>query len=340
MPLSRFAFLRDTVRNHPVIASTTAATGGVLLGAFVAVQLLATPKLPSDSAMALTAVETKVATKPVEETKPAPKAVAETTGSAPTGENVASADCEQQTWPHLSRVCMEEYRAKNRSARVVTTDKLDKPAITAIETQPPAPAAATASPVAANPAAPAPAPALPLPPGATKLAAPATVDVMPPPAASQPPKPVPVPVVAAVTPPPSVPAPAVAAPAVAPVAATPQPVLLATPPAQTPRPSVKSEAKEKRLAQKAKRKSKGEPKAPAKQDEDDDGDAFASADPGERAFEDRGSRSRGDRRSRREIVERWTERDYDVPDSRGGRRQVTVIRRNSGGGLFESLFGN
>jgi hypothetical protein len=71
---------------------------------------------------------------------------------------------------------------------------------------------------------------------------------------------------------------------------------------------------------------------------DDDGDTFASADPGERVFEDRNS-SRGDRRSRR-IVERWTERDYDVPDSRGGRRQVTVIRRNSGGGLFESLFGN
>lgn len=138
MPLRRFASLRDTVRNHPVIASTTAATGGVLLGAFVAVQLLATPKSPSDSAMALTAVETKVAPKPVDEIKPAPKPVAETTGSAPTGENVASADCEQQTWPHLSRVCMEEYRAKNRSARVVTTDKLDKPVITAIATQPPA----------------------------------------------------------------------------------------------------------------------------------------------------------------------------------------------------------
>ena len=88
--------------------------------------------------MALTAVETKVAPKPVDEIKPAPKPVAETTGSAPTGESVASADCDQQTWPHLSRVCMEEYRAKNRSARVVTTDKLDKPVITAIETQPPA----------------------------------------------------------------------------------------------------------------------------------------------------------------------------------------------------------
>jgi hypothetical protein len=115
--------------------------------------------------------------------------------------------------------------------------------------------------------------------------------------------------------------------------ATPQPGVLAPPHGQPPGPSVKSEAKEKRLAQ-TKRKSKGEPKAPAKQDADDDGDTFASADPDD----DRNS-SRSDRRSRR-IVERWTERDYDVSDSRGGRRQVTVIRRNSGGGLFESLFGN
>ena len=122
------------------------------------------------------------------------------------------------------------------------------------------------------------------------------------------------------------------------VTVTPQPGLLAPSLDQTPRPSVKSEAKEKRHAQKTKRKSKGEPKAAAKQDLDDDSNTFASADSDERAFEDRNS-SRGDRRSRR-IVERWTERDYDVPDSRGGRRQVTVIRRNSGGGLFESLFGN
>ena len=338
MPLRRFAFLRDTVRNHPVIASTTAATGGVLLGAFVAVQLLATPKSPSDSAMALTAVETKVAPKPVDEIKPAPKPVAETTGSAPTGENVASADCEQQTWPHLSRVCMEEYRAKNRGARVVTTDKLDKPVITAIETQLPAQATAPASPVAANPAAAA--PALPLPPGAAKPATSASVAVTPPPAVSQAPKPAlaPAPVVASVTPAPS-------APAVAPVAATTQPGLLTPSPAQTPTPSAKSEAKEQRHAQKAKRKLKGEPKALAKQDVDDYGNTFASADPDERAFEDRNSNrfedrsSRSDRRARR-IVERWTERDYDVPVSGGGRSRITVIRRNNGGGLFESLFGN
>jgi len=214
---------------------------------------------------------------------------------------------------------MEEYRAKNRSARVVTTDKLDKPAITAIETQPPAPAAA---------------PGLP-PPVAATPAAPATGAVIPPAQLSQPPKsaPAPSPVVALGTPAPNMPA-----PAEAPEAASPQPGLLAPPPAQTPPASAKSEAKQKRLAQKAQRKSRYEPRAPAKQDVDDDGGTFASADPDEGAFEERNS-GRSDRRSRR-IVERWTERDYDVPDSRGGRRQVTVIRRNNGGGLFESLFGN
>jgi hypothetical protein len=320
--LRRLAFLRETVRNHPVIVSAGAATGGVLLGAFVAVQLLATPKPPSDSGIALAAVETKSAPKPVAEIKPAPKPIAETTGSAPTGESVASADCDQQTWPHLSRVCMEEFRAKNRSTRVVTTDKLDKPTITAIETQP----------------AVAPAPAAPMPPSSAKPAVPATVAVATRPAATEPrkPAPAPSPVVASATPAASAPVPAVAP------AAPPQPVLLAPPTVQPaavlPQPVAK-EAKEKRVAKKTNRKPKADPKAPAKQDADDDGGTFASADPDERAFEDRSSSGRGDRRSRR-IVERWTERDYDVSDSRGGRRQVTVIRRNNGGGLFESLFGN
>jgi hypothetical protein len=34
----RFALLRDTMRNHPVIVASSAASVGVLLGAFVAVQ--------------------------------------------------------------------------------------------------------------------------------------------------------------------------------------------------------------------------------------------------------------------------------------------------------------
>jgi hypothetical protein len=115
-------------------------------------------------------------------------------------------------------------------------------------------------------------------------------------------------------------------------------------------PSAKNEAKEKRVAQKSIKKSTRKPKverrAPAKQDMDDDDSTVASVDSDNAFSDDRGSYRRVDRhpdgrsdRSRR-IVERWTERDYDVPDSRGGRRQVTVIRPDHGGGLFESLFGN
>ena len=261
--------------------STTAATGGVLLGAFVAVQLLATPKLPSDSAMALAAVETKAAPKPVDEIKPAPKPVAETTGSAPAGESVASADCEQQTWPHLSRVCMEEYRAKNRSARVVTTDKLDKPTITAIETQPPAASdgarftgcgesgrraclAAAARRCetgrirvgGCNPAASGVA-------SADASAGRCTRCRLGNARAER----------------------ASRGPSRRYDAAGPARAISCSDPNAVGQ--ERSEGTAPR--QKAKRKLKGEPKAPAKQDVDDDGNTFASADPDERAFEDRNS---------------------------------------------------
>jgi hypothetical protein len=60
----------------------------------------------------------------------------------------------------------------------------------------------------------------------------------------------------------------------------------------------------------------------------------ASSTSGSRVADDRSSR----RVDRRRIVERWTERDYDVPAYTGdGGRRVTVIRRG-GGGLFGDLF--
>ena len=100
----------------------------------------------------------------------------------------------------------------------------------------------------------------------------------------------------------------------------------------------KSDAKQKHVAnKKAKRKSKHQRKAPAKHERDDDDiGTVASADEADIAVDDRASRRRdGSRR----IVERWTERDYEVPADDGrGRRRVTVIGR-SGGGLFENLFG-
>ena len=95
-------------------------------------------------------------------------------------------------------------------------------------------------------------------------------------------------------------------------------------------PAAKNATKDRQAVanKKAKQNPKARAKTLAKQDVDDDGeDAVARSD-------DRAS----DGRSRR-VVERWTERDYDVRDSNGdGQRRVTVIRRE-GGGLLENLFG-
>jgi hypothetical protein len=70
--------------------------------------------------------------------------------------------------------------------------------------------------------------------------------------------------------------------------------------------------------------------------DDDGGSAVAGA------HSDDGDRNRiadGRRDRQRRIVDRWIERDYDVPGEGGrGRRSVTVIQRG-GGGLFGGLFG-
>jgi hypothetical protein len=289
---TRFASLRDTVRNHPVVVASSAASVGVLLGAFVAVQLLATPQPRADSAAApQMALTSKGEAKPIPETKP----VSETTGSAPTNDRTASVDCERETWPYLSRPCMEEMQGKHRT-RVISTDKLDRSTISAIEASPPAPPAPES-----KPGAPAVANTAPVSPSSVDLAA--------------------------------APSAVFAAPGPLPAALT-----SAAPP---PQPAANAEAKkEKRVATKSKRKPRAEPAAPAKQESDDDETSVASNGSDDRASDERSERRTDRRIDRRRIVERWTERDYDVPASNGdGQRRVTVIRRG-GGGLFESLFGN
>jgi len=275
----------------------SAASAGVLLGGFVAFQLLASPQPRVDSAAAQAPVAAKTEVASKTETAPEPKPPAETTGSAPAGERTASTDCDRETWPYLSPPCVEEMRSKHRT-RVISTDKLDTATINALQ----APSAA--------------------PPAEPKPAAPAVVDT----------KPVSTPSVNR-------------AAAVSPKFAAPeQPAATATPPANVtsappPRskPSADTEAKkEKRIATKTKRKPKLETNGPAKQEsDDDDGETpVASSTSGSRVADDRSSR----RVDRRRIVERWTERDYDVPAYTGdGGRRVTVIRRG-GGGLFGDLF--
>ena len=71
-------------------------------------------------------------------------------------------------------------------------------------------------------------------------------------------------------------------------------------------------------------------------DQSDDADV-ASADSDDPPSDDRIARGRADRRR---IVDRWTERDYNVPSTDGrGDRRVTVIHRDNGGGIFGNLFG-
>jgi hypothetical protein len=300
MNTSGRSYWRETIRNHPVIVASSAATAGVLLGGFFAMQLLDTSQpTASPSAQALA------------EAKPASAPVPETTGSAPTGESTASADCEQQTWPYLSRGCMDEYRGKRRAARVVSTDKLDPQTIKAVESPPPS---SVASELAA-PArwAPAVASTEPLTPASAQSAG------VPPDRATP-----------AISP----------AREVNPVASS-QPNTTVASHAEDAshepqsQPVAKTDTREKQAVKKAKRKPKSERRGPAKPDADDDSDdrAVAYADDGDDEPVAVG------RRGRPRITERSTRRDYDVPDEDGGgRRRVIVIHRDRGG-MLENLFG-
>jgi hypothetical protein len=321
-PRGRFAILR----NHPFITAAGAASVGVFLGAYVAVQLIGGPVKKDEAARSpqITA-ETKAApatpVAPAAETK-TPAAAAETTGSAPPRESTAAAaDCDNQTWPYLSRECIEQMQAKKSSPRVITTDRLDEQKIGAIEPAPkvePAPATVPAAPVS-----------------------PPAVAAAPPPAPANPP--------------------AVAATPASPPAASTQVTSAVTvgapsPPGANvaPPPEVKSAARTKDArTRKAKAKSKTDSKfadTKARSDDDDDDDTVASV------GTDRRTVGSGSGRT----VERWTEQEYSVPASDGrGQRRVTVIRRDnsdrrdsgsfvrheSSGGLFErresgGLFGN
>jgi hypothetical protein len=288
----------------PVIVASSAAAGGIL-GAFVAVGLVATPVTqktgPSPSVAQETKADTKAAFVPQAKATPA----AETTGSAPPSDSAADAACDRQTWPYLSRPCMEEWQRKNRAVRVISTDKLDKPTVNAIQ-EAPAPQLAPSAAVAST--TPPPSESMPVAtsepwfnPGA--LATPTA-----PPAVAQ-------------------------TPAAGQDAAKPQvtasEVAKEEPAKNDAKNDVKDDAKaKKRVAAKSKRKQK-----PAIESDDDGSAAVASSDDN-RLSDDRTERSS---RQPHRVVERASRREYDVPSEDRGERRVVVIRR--GGGLFENLFG-
>jgi hypothetical protein len=290
---NRFVFMRQTVRSHPFLIASWAAMGGILLGGFVTLKMLQPEPRAAKVGPAQVVAEARLA----------PKPVAETTGSAPAGDS-ASADCDHQTWPNLSRACMEAMQAKNRAPRVISTDKLDKPSVSAIE-------------------APAPSPAASQPPPATP--APVTAETTPV-TSPAPTKPAPTPAV-------------VAAPQSPPGAL----VGTAQAEEKSPQPADQKEAKQEkheRVAKKAKRKPKVEPKAQPRDESNDDDDHVANAEDQATVSNPSDDRIVGGRADRRRIVERRPAREYNVPAEDGsGDRRVMVIRRDNGGGIFGNLFG-
>ena len=97
--------------------ATTAASGGVLLGAYVAMQIFAAP-VPNEAKVPAARAGRPTRSRTV---KPIEKPV-ETTGSAPAKEERAAADrCDGQTWPYLSRECTEQMQKNRRRASLRRT---------------------------------------------------------------------------------------------------------------------------------------------------------------------------------------------------------------------------
>lgn len=107
------------MKSHPFVFTTTAAAAGVLLGGFVAVQLLGTPaKQDAGAKPAQLALQAKAPPHIAD----VPSQSAETMGSG-SSDVVAAVDCSKQTWPNLSRECL-----KNGGA-VAPADKPVAPSI-------------------------------------------------------------------------------------------------------------------------------------------------------------------------------------------------------------------
>src|SRR5262249_37128763 len=121
-----------------------------------------------------------------------------------------------------------------------------------------------------------------------------------------------------------------------PPATTPQPAAATAAPAprEEPARTAKTEAKEKHehVAKKAKPK----PRKPARGLNNDDDRGYADNDSDDRAArqDDR------DRSGSRHVVERWTERDYDVPDDEGDGQRRIIVRRSHDSNPFSTFFGD
>jgi hypothetical protein len=296
-------------RMSPVAIALTAGAIGLICGAlFVAV--LAMSFTQSSDVAQNQSVETTGAAVPARaeqqpmQTPDVATATAEaaTPASADDESKQAAAECDRQAWPYITQQCLAERSNSQRRVRVITTDNIAAPVVNAIETSREPSGAkgeGQAKQPLATPPASAPVAAVPAAPAQAEAKATPVVDTGAPPAPAQ-----------------TVP---LGERAVVPVA----PVVPAAVPASQSKPQHASgkEERGKKARDKRKREAKSR-RAPLTGDDDETEDSGSRPTRGlER--EDSSSHRRG------RIVERWTEREYDVPSYNGSqRRRVIVIRRN------------
>jgi hypothetical protein len=329
------------LRDNPIALVVTAAVGGALFSAMFMTAVIrsdspnkigpgavktvettgAAPREAAKDVPAPAKAETAMPAAPANDAQAASETPAATENSE-ANKKTAASDCQEQTWPYIARPCLAN-EVPQRGVRVISTDKVADPVINRVEAPPEvvvnraAPSAPAAQPAAPTPPAaavaaappPAPAPAKPV-----EVAAPTTQPAQTP-ATANVVAPIPASTVAT--------APASSSPSASGNPSASQAVL---PP--QPQPAVTTTTEQRSSSSTRKRKAK--PRKSIEIDSD-----TASSDGifvGSRTASDRG-RASTDRSGRQpRIVERWTEREYDVPDSSGSsRRRVIVIRRGGDG---------
>jgi len=300
-------------RHSRAAIATTAGAIGVICGALV-VGGLSKPSAEITNVARNQPVETTGAATPIksepppmkaEVPLPAKTATAATAAPAEDKEASASSYCEQQTWPYITQDCLTEHAAGQRKVRVITTDKIAAPVVSAIETS----RASVAQPQKRAGEQPA---AASTPPAAIAAMSPASTSV------------------AKVS---AAPAPTAGAKATSVpesqsfadhrAAAAPTNVATAAIPAAEPKSQHASTKETHSKNARDKRKREAKRRAPSSARDDDD-DAEDSDSVSTRVVERSNSTSTGGR-----IVERWTEREYDVPSYDGSRERRRVIVRRS-----------
>jgi hypothetical protein len=134
------------LRNHPVALAGIASAIGVASGALLfVVMFLGGPvshdeASPAGAARTITSrAETTGSAMQAEKLEPAATNVApvEPSSQKSAEEKPAAADCQEQTWPYIARSCLAGEESNKRGVRVISTDKLPEPVIGALETPPP-----------------------------------------------------------------------------------------------------------------------------------------------------------------------------------------------------------